>query len=124
LKTYLEGKKDLLASYEQYVKDLNNPPYTEYFMHPNTAVGFDLIAYDENCILEYGKDENYDFFFSLKLIVQEIVQIEGFLELQFSANFKCDAKLYENFLQALIVKYKTYFQNTAIPEIVKTFHRK
>ena len=124
MKTYLEGKKDLLASYVQYAKDPNNPPYTEYFMHPNGAVGFDLIAYNENCILENGKDENFDFFFTLKFIVLDIMQIEGFLEHQFSENFNSDTKLYESFLQALIVKYKTYFQNTAIPEMVKTFLRK
>lgn len=124
MKTYLEGKKDLLASYVQYAKDPNNPPYTEYFIHPNGAVGFDLIAYNENCILENGKDENFDFFFALKLMVLDIMQIEGFLEHQFSVNFKSDSKHYESFLQALIVKYKNYFQNTAIPEMVKTFLRK
>lgn len=124
MKTYLEGKKDLLASYVQYAKDPNNPPYTEYFMHPNGALGFDLITYNENCMLENGKDENFDFFFAMKLMVLDIMQIEGFLEHQFSANFNSDGKLYESFLQALIVKYKTYFQNTAIPEMVKTFLRK
>lgn len=124
MKTYLEGKKVLLASYEQYAKDPNNPPYTEYFMHPNGALGFDLIAYNENCILENGKDEYFDFFFALKLMVLDIMQIEGFLEHQFSENFNSDAKQYESFLQALMVKYKNYFQNTDIPEMVKTFLRK
>ena len=124
MKTYLEGKKDLLASYVQYAKDPNNPPYTEYFIHPNGAVVFDLIAYNENCILENGKDENFDFFFAMKLMVLDIMQTEGFLEYQFSVNFKSDSKQYESFLQALIVKYKNYFQSTAIPEMVKTFLRK
>lgn len=124
MKTYLEGKKTLLASYEQHAKDPNNPSYTEYFTHPNGAVGFDLIACNENCILETGKDENFDFFFALELMVLDIMQMEGFLEHQFSENFKSDAKQYESFLKALIVKYKTYFQNTTIPEMVKTFLRK
>jgi len=124
MKTYLEGKKTLLASYEQYAKDPNNPPYTEYFMHPNGAIGFDLIAYNENCILQNGKDENFDFFFTLKLMVLDIMQIEGFLEHQFSANFNSEGKQYESFLQALMVKYKNYFENTSIPEMADVFIRK
>lgn len=121
MKTYLEGKKTLLASYEQYAKDPNNPPYTEYFMHPNGAIGFNLIAYNENCLLENDTDADFDFFFALKLLVIDLMKLEAFLTYQFEINFSSDTKKYKSFLQALILKYRTYFQNQPIAEMIQGF---
>ena len=120
-KEYLDGRRSLLNSYQEYSKDPNNPPYTEYFVHPNGAIGFDLIAYNENCILENDIDPDFDFFFALKLIVLDLMKLDEFLVYQFETNFKIDYKKYKSFLQALILKYRTYFQNQPIAEMIQGF---
>ncbi len=120
-KEYLDGKRILLDSYQEYSKDPNNPPYTEYFLHLNGAIGFDLIAYNENCILENGTDADFDFFFALKLIVTDLMKLEEFLAYQFETNFNSDNKKYKSFLRALILKYRTYFQNQPVAEMIQGF---
>lgn len=120
-KEYLDGKRTLLNSVQEYSKDPNNPPYTEYFVHPNGAIGFDLIAYNENCLLENDTDADFDFFFALKLIVLDLMKLEDFLVYQFETNFNRDNKKYKSFLQALILKYRTYFQSQPIAEMIQGF---
>jgi len=120
-KEYLDGKRNGLNSVQEYIKDLSNPPFTEYFLHPNGAIGFDLIAYNENCLLENERDADFDFFFALKLIVLDLMKLEEFLAYQFEANFNGDYKKYKSFLQALILKYRSYFQDQPIAEMIKDF---
>lgn len=122
MKTYLDGKRKLLDSVKQYAKDNNNPPFTEYFMQPNgSSIGFDLIAYNENCILENGKDGDFDFFFAMKLIVMDLMQFDELLDYQFEENFNSDHKRYKSFLQALLIKYRTYFKQQPIVEMVNSY---
>ena len=105
MSAYLNGKSELLNSHREYAKDINNPPYLEYFLKPNGATGNDLIAFNSNCLLVNGEDDSFDFFFALKLRVLDIMQVPDFLDYQFDANFKSNPKNYQRFLKSLLLKY-------------------
>ena len=94
---------------------IRDRPYTEYFLHPNGAIGFDLIAYNENCLLENDTDADFDFFFALKLLVLDLMKLEDFLVYQLETNFSSDNKKYKSFLQALILKYSCLLYTSPSP---------
>lgn len=121
MKKYLDGQKKALKSVQEESMDLNNPPFTGYFVHPHGNAGFDLIAYNENCILEYAKDEDFDFFFALKLIALDLINVEKFLDYQFEINFNSNSKDYKRFLKAILLKYKPWVKLYPIAKIVNSF---
>lgn len=77
--------------------------------------------YKTNIILSYKNDGEFDFFFALKLLCTDEMQIREFLIYQLKTNFNYTLKDYTEFLEDLLVKYSTILQNNKIDVIVNKF---
>ncbi len=97
MRKYIDGQKNALITIKEESKDPTNPPFTNYFVHPHGNEGFDLMAYNENCMLEYEADADFDFFFALKLLVLDLMKFDEFLVYHYTTNFKSDSKKYKSF---------------------------
>lgn len=119
-KNYLEGKRRAHEFYLEQRKKPGEPRYMEYFMQPQ-GEGLALISYSENCILTFEEDEEFDYFFALKMSILDLMDLHEFLEYQITANFKDDKKKFKRFLQTMLIKYQKLFETTSIPKVVNNF---
>lgn len=120
MKDYLKENFDNWRKYKNLSKEPNEPPYIDYFIHENSK-GYNLISFNENCILTLDEDGEFDYFFMLKLIVLDLMNVHEFLDYQSAANFSNDLKKYKRFLQSLILKYKNIIDKYPVNEAISSY---
>lgn len=126
-----DRKKDgMKRYYDQWLnnKRIEKKPYTTFYLRENaegrdeSKYAYDLIEYGESYVIdkEKGKFE-FDYFFALKLLVTDILEIKAFLRYQLSISFQDDSTNYKEFLDALLVKYQDLFKETKVPTMVNKY---
>lgn len=120
-RNYFDSKHRQLAKYREMANDPENEPFMRYFLYPKKAGGeFDLIGYDQNCIISYKEDKEYfDLFFSLRLFLLNEMKIFDFLNFQRELNFKNED--FKTFLELLLVKYHDFLKNGKIEILLNKY---
>lgn len=120
MRDYLNNQRVKLDFQREFVENPEHSPSMDFFLQP-VKDSYAVISYNENCLLRYGQDCQFDYFFALKLAVIDLMVIPELLEYQLAANFNLDAKKYKTFLQTLLIKYKVLFHEGSITETVNNF---
>ena len=95
---------------QEFQNDLKHRPYTWFFIKPSNIVdGYELVPFENPYVVERVEDDLYfDYFFSVKFRLMDMMKIREFLFFQLEKSFEMDLNLFENFLHDLLIKYKEF----------------
>ena len=89
--------------YSRYLQDAANSlqkgrfPFADYYYWSENNSDFHKIVFNSNCIVT-KTEEDFDYFFFLKLMLSDIMTIDDFLNYQLPRNFVNDFEKYSDFL--------------------------
>lgn len=125
------NKDGMKQYYDEWVKEerTEDKPYTDFYLsrtgvkdRKKSEYPYDLIEYNAFYVIDKEKDDYaFDYFFALKLLVTDIMEIKRFLGYQLNINFGSSSHPFREFLGALLVKYEHLFENTKVPIMVNKY---